>query len=272
VWYSVVDRGRAVEQHHRYGEYGGAEQAFLKALIKPGDHIIEAGANIGSHTIGLAKAAGAGGRVYAFEPQPACYSILQAQIALNQISSIVAYPEAAGRERGHLWLPKTNYEALGNFGGVSLSQDQTMGSQAVDVVSLDERCAEVPCTLIKIDVEGMEEQVIRGAAKLIQKNRPIIYLENDRIDKSRSLISALLQLGYRLWWHITPLYNPSNFFKIKDNIYGNTASFNMVCACQDHELFKGLVEIKSPDETHPAAPRPAQSRLQYTINQPRGKG
>jgi FkbM family methyltransferase len=238
-----------------YGENCGAEGAFLKALIKPGDHVIEVGANIGSLTVGLAKAVGPSGKVYAFEPQPACYSILHAQIALNELSNIVAYPDAVGHESGRLWLPRVDYDALGNFGGVALSQNQTVGSTAVDVVSLDDRCAEIPCALLKIDVEGMEENVIRGATRLIEKSQPIIYAENDRVEKSKALILTLRELGYRLWWHIVRLYSPTNFFQNKENVFGNTSCYNMVCARQPHRMFGGLVEIKSADDPHPLAPK-----------------
>ena len=256
--YFLVNRndvyiGRALQI---YGENCGAEGALLKALIKPGDHVIEVGSNIGSLTIGLAKAVGPSGRVYAFEPQPVCYSTLHAQIALNQLSNIVAYPQAVGYERGRLWLPRVDYDALGNFGGVALSQNQTAGSIAVDVVTLDERCAEVPCALLKIDVEGMEEHVIRGATKLIQRSQPIIYTENDRFEKSKSLVLTLLELGYRLWWHIVRIYSPDNFFKNQENVFGNVACYNMVCAPQAHAMFSGLVEIKSADDPHPLAPKP----------------
>jgi FkbM family methyltransferase len=254
--YFLVNRndifiGRALQI---YGENCGIEGSFLKALIKPGDNVIEVGSNIGSLTIGLAKTVGPNGKVFAFEPQPACYSILHAQIALNQLSNIVAYPQAVGHERGRLWLPRVDYNALANFGGVALSQDQTAGSTAVDVVSLDERCAEVPCALLKIDVEGMEEHVIRGATKLIQKSWPIIYTENDRFEKSKSLILTLLELGYRLWWHIVRIYSPDNFFKNKENIFGNVSCYNMVCARHGHAMFSGLVEIKSANDPHPLAP------------------
>jgi FkbM family methyltransferase len=253
--------GRALQI---YGENCGAEGAFLKALIKPGDHVIEVGSNIGSLTIGLAKAVGPSGKVYAFEPQPACYSILHAQIALNQLSNIVAYPQAVGHERSRLWLPKVDYDALGNFGGVALSQNKTAGSTAIDVVSLDERCADVPCALLKIDVEGMEEHVIRGATKLIHKSWPIIYAENDRFEKSKSLALTLLELGYRLWWHIVRIYRPDNFFKNKENVFGNVCCYNMVCARQAHYMFNGLVEIKSADDPHPLAPKPTSTAWENT--------
>jgi FkbM family methyltransferase len=242
--------GKALEI---YGEYSGAEATFLKRLVKPGDTVIEVGANIGSHTIGLAKAVGAIGKVYAFEPQRACFALLQAQIALNQAANVVAYNEGVGRTRERLWLPEANYAEPGNFAGIALSKDRTAASESVAVVPLDERLPDAPCALIKIDVEGMEEEVIRGARKLIRRRQPILYVENDRVERSKDLIAFIAALGYRLWWHLPRLFSAENFFRVKENIYGNVASFNMVCARDWHEAFAGLMEITSPDDPHPLA-------------------
>jgi FkbM family methyltransferase len=227
------------------------ESAFLRHLIQPGDTIIEVGANIGSHTVGLAKAVGPAGKVFAFEPQRACYALLQAQIALNQISNIYPYNVGLGQVREKLWIPRVDYTQLGNFGGVALKKEGKADSEPIDVLTLDEQLEGTPCSLIKIDVEGMEEDVIRGALKLITKNRPILYVENDRPEKSKSLVALILQLGYRIWWHIPPLFSPTNFFNVQQNIYGNVASFNMVCCDQVHPAVAQLLEIRSVDDAHP---------------------
>jgi FkbM family methyltransferase len=239
-----------------YGEYCADEAAFLGRIIKPGNHVVEVGANIGSHTIGLAKAVGPHGKVYAFEPQPACYSLLQAQIALNQTHQVRAYNEGLGQSLERLWLPFIDYSKPNNFGGASLSRDQSPQGELIDVTTLDSRLPDVPVSLIKIDVEGMEEDVIRGGSNLIRKHRPLLYVENDRIEKSRSLVALIMELGYRLWWHIPDLYCKNNFFQVGENIFGKAASFNMFCACHDHEAAAGLLEIKSPDDPHPLAPKP----------------
>jgi FkbM family methyltransferase len=266
--YFLVNRndvyiGRALEI---YGEYNGLEGGFLKRLIKPGDHVVEVGANIGAHTVGLAKAVGAQGRVSVFEPQRACYGLLQSQIALNQLDNVFAYNSAVGRERGQLWLPSVNYFKPGNFGAVKLSRDQTPNSEAAGVVTLDEHFGDQPCALIKIDVEGMEEDVIRGGLDLIRNRRPLLYVEND-LEKSKSLVSLLLELGYRIWWHIPMLFNADNFYGNSQNAYGGTASFNMFCCQGDHEAANGLVEIKSPDDPHPAAPKaPMSLRVSYRLS------
>ena len=54
-------------------------------MVNPGDTVIEVGANIGGHTVGLAKRVGPQGLVIAFEPQRGCFSLLQSQIALNEL-------------------------------------------------------------------------------------------------------------------------------------------------------------------------------------------
>jgi FkbM family methyltransferase len=242
--------GRALE---KYGEYSALESLALRHLVKPGQNIVEVGANIGAHTVALAKAVAPQGQVIAFEPQRACFAFLQAQIALNQITNIVALNEGVGRERGRLFLPTVNYAAVGNFGGISLTADPAKGSHAVTVVTLDERLRDVPVALIKIDVEGMEEDVLRGGMQLIKAHKPILYVENDRVAKSAELVKLILALGYRAWWHVPPLFNPDNFFKVSENLYPNIASFNMICAVDETPALARLVEIKSADDPHPLA-------------------
>jgi hypothetical protein len=162
-------------------------------------------------------------------------------------------------------VPIVNYAEYGNFGGIALSPGPIHDSEPVDMVTLDDQIGDRRCVLLKIDVEGMEEEVIRGATKLIASNSPMIYVENDRADKSKSLVALLLSLGYRLWWHIPKLYNPDNHFGIKDNIYEKIASFNMFCCRENHAAAAGLAEIKSAEDPHPLAPKPSQAGMQSTI-------
>ena len=74
----------------------------------------------------------------------------------------------------------------------------------------------------------MEHDVITGARATIERLRPAVYIENDRAEHSRALISLLFDIGYRLWWHITPLFNPKNFFGNRRDIFSEIVSFNMI--------------------------------------------
>ena len=90
--------------------------------------------------------------------------------------------------------------------------------------------------LLKIDVEGMEISVIKGASELIKKFRPMIYVENDRQEHSKELIELLWSLDYKMYWHLPKLYNENNFFNDKENIFGNIVSVNMFCIHKDLDI------------------------------------
>jgi len=229
-----------------YGEYAESEMAFLTHFVKPGQIVMDVGANIGAHTIFFAQTVGPQGRVVAFEPQRPVFQTLCANVALNALNNVVTFHAGAGEVQGATTVPLPNYNDTGNFGGVSLAGQQ--GGESVQVMALDQ--IGLPAlALIKIDVEGMELAVLKGAAQTISKHMPVLYVENDRKDKSPELIEHIFGLGYRAYWHIAPLFNANNMFTNAENVFANTASLNMLClpakAPQD---IKGLQEISSVDE------------------------
>jgi FkbM family methyltransferase len=207
----------------RYGEYGEIEFMFLSSFIEPEDVVVEIGANIGTHTIPFAKRAGV---VFAMEAQRILFQMLCANVALNQLYNVFA-SLCAGEQRSTLIVPPIDYLAMGNFGGVSLT-DKGSG-ECVGVSKLDD--FEIPKPkLIKIDVEGMETQVLRGAANTIKKYRPLLYVENDRPQNAEELIETIRGMDYSLWWHTPALFNPDNFYGNKHNEYPGVVSINMFCA------------------------------------------
>ena len=101
--------------------------------------------------------------------------------------------------------------------------------------------------LMKLDVEGMEHSAISGAADLIARHRPILYVENDRREDSRDLIELIMSMGYRLYWHAPPLFNPDNYTGDDDNIFPGVISVNMVCIHHDEKVtVETLPEIVDP--------------------------
>ena len=89
---------------------------------------------------------------------------------------------------------------------------------------------------LKIDVEGFEQQVLMGARQTIARCRPFIYVENDRVEKSKALIECLWGLGYKLWFHMPTLFNPDNFAQNTQNQYGNIVSVNMLAVPLDTQV------------------------------------
>ena len=229
----------------RYGEYGELEWNVLEQLIIPGGNVVEVGANIGSHTVSLAKKVGPTGRVIAVEPQRIIHQYLSANISLNMLTNVECHWAACGSETGELTVPRLNYFAnqRQNFGGLSLATEGD--GERVPVVPLDDIMKGSPAHLIKIDVEGMEADVLRGATDLIMNSRPVIYAENDRVEKSDELLTLLWSLNYRTYWHVPKLFNPGNFFGDQENIYANTGSFNLLCVpSETGAQISGFEEVK----------------------------
>jgi FkbM family methyltransferase len=229
----------------RYGEYAELEWIVLDQLIQPGHTVVEVGANIGSHTVSIAKKAGPTGRVIAVEPQRIIHQYLSANISLNMLSNVECHWAGCGSEPGEMVVPQLNYFAHEpqNFGGLSLA---TQGAgERVPVLRLDDIMKGRPADLIKIDVEGMETDVLRGATDLIMNSRPVIYAENDRVEKSDELLTFLWSLNYRTYWHVPKLFNPNNFFGDTENIFANTGSFNLLCvASETGAQISGFEEVK----------------------------
>lgn len=228
-----------------YGEFSPGEWRLLEQVIKPGMVVLEMGANIGVHTVAMARACRPG-PLYAFEPQRRVFQILCANLALNDVDNVMARQEACGREPGVATIPALDYAAAGNFGGVSIQTEGQPG-EAVRVVTIDEM--RLPqCGLIKVDVEGFELEALSGAAETIARCRPVLYVENDRFEHQRALIRLIHEMGYRLWWHTPPLAVVDNFNGEKRSIFGRRiVSINMLCLPVERNTHVDL-ELIDPED------------------------
>ena len=223
--------GKSIE---KYGEFSYLEAKIFEQICKAGDIVIEVGANIGAHTLYLSKLVG-NGFVFAFEPQRLIFQNLCANLALNSISNVFAYQEAVSNENGTIIIPECNFKENNNFGGINI--ENTKNGTTVNKQKLDNFLNKIDrLKLLKIDVEGMEISVIKGASELIKKFRPMIYVENDRQEHSKELIELLWSLDYKMYWHLPKLYNENNFFNDKENIFGNIVSVNMFCIHKDLDI------------------------------------
>jgi FkbM family methyltransferase len=251
----------------RYGECCEREiQTLLQLLSHPQSLpgiVVEVGSNMGVHTIPLARELARQGRqMLAIEPQPVIFQQLCANLALNGLFNVTALPFACAAEPGALHFAPPDYRNPGNFGGTTMSANaETPETQTVSCHTLDSLVSSYfpaqPVALIKIDAEGYELRVLQGAGSLISEFHPILYVENDRLESSGTpgqsarLIQHILDLGYRLWWHITQAYQPNNFRNQSHNIYGEVSLINMLCLHPSHNsTIQGLPEITDPND-HP---------------------
>lgn len=192
-----------------YGEFCDWEIELICALVRPGEVVIEVGANIGTHTVPIARRLGPKGRLVAFEAQPVVAQLLEANLALNDIGWVEVLMAAAGSEAGAIPMPVVDYRQVRNVGAVSLVGAQSearIEMRSIDGLGLGP-------ALIKIDVEGMELPVLRGAAATIEASRPILYVENNPLpaDESVAVIEWLRERDYDLYWDVRSLHDPNNF-------------------------------------------------------------
>lgn len=222
-----------------YGEFSELETELFRQICGLGDFVVEVGANIGAHTLSLAQIVGPAGVVHAIEAQAIVHQTLCANMALNSVTNVRCHWVAAGERSGTVRIPAINYAQSGNFGGVEI--DKFESGEPVALVRLDDLLDLARCRLLKLDVEGMEAAVLRGATGLIAAHRPILYVENDRLEKSQELIELIRGFGYRLWWHMPPLFNPNNHFGNRNNVFGRVVSVNMLCVHESWDTnFSGL--------------------------------
>jgi FkbM family methyltransferase len=225
-----------------YGEFSELESELLLRYAPADGVVVDAGANIGAHTLALARAVGPRGVVVAAEPQRVVFQMLCANLALNEIRNVHAIHCALGAAAGRTTIPNLDFTRENNFGGIAAGAER---GEYVRVLSVD-GLALPRLDLVKIDVEGWEAEVIRGAAAAIARHRPVLYVEADRRDKAPALVEQMLGLGYALYLHLPPLFNPGNFFANPENAFGAVVSANLLAIPRDRPRpAEGLREIRS---------------------------
>lgn len=178
--------------------------ADMMLLVASGDLIIDCGANIGNHSIFMAGAADA--TVVALEPARHFFDILDRNIALNDLDGrILAINAACGATPGTGEIIPDGPE---NLGQTRVTTDvKGMGAEVV-IIPLDELQLPAPVKLIKIDVEGMEPDVLRGARQIIERDSPILYVEAHNDQALAEISMAVKSHGYfpTFRFNATPTY------------------------------------------------------------------
>lgn len=148
-------------------------------LLRPGDHVIDVGANVGYFTLVAAHLVGPTGGVHAFEPSPQVCPWLRVNARLNPALNICVHQRAVADRGGGVRFhaapcDRTGYSSLRDLGA------ETAGVTTVEAVALDDLLDELPpVRLVKIDVEGAEWLVLQGMRRLLERDRPHLVCEID---------------------------------------------------------------------------------------------
>ncbi len=172
------------------GTYERGTLDFMKRFLNSGDTFVDVGANIGLMSMVAKKAVGKSGRVWAFEANRNTFDILEKNLTLNQYDEVLCFECGLGAKRE----TKLLFDNLSiNRGAAStVFEGKNAKSTEISILTLDEVAnqQEIIPSMIKIDVEGMEEEVLIGAESVIKNYRPILIVEfsAERGDNSREKV------------------------------------------------------------------------------------
>jgi FkbM family methyltransferase len=169
---------------------------------------IDVGANMGTHTLGIARHLRGRGRVYSYEPQRLLFQMICGSLALNAMTNVFCMNEAVGAAPGKVAVPQFDYFKPMNFGSVEFGAeqretlDQVRGDDPAKTefvpVSTIDHLDLVDVHVIKIDAEGMELEILDGAQATIARCSPILLIEYLKVDRER-LLAILKGAGYQVY-------------------------------------------------------------------------
>jgi FkbM family methyltransferase len=181
-----------------HDEFEGAESRYLSGRARTGTTAIDVGANVGLFTVPLARAVGSGGRVVAIEPDAENVGRLEANLRLNRLENVLVERVAAGERDGEIELQVADDPAYHST--VEVHDGRGVGrAVCVPVARLDTiwtRLGRPRVSVIKVDVEGGELAVLRGAETLLRETRPALLLEAHQRERRRALTEWLAERGY----------------------------------------------------------------------------
>jgi FkbM family methyltransferase len=173
------------------GSYESGKQKVFEALITPGSAVFDIGANVGYYTLLASVLAGESGHVYAFEPVPRNLRYLRRHIALNQLSNVTVMDSAVSDVTGRSRFSVSGSSAIG-----SLSEQGEIEVATLALDDLDAAQGVRAKSHLKIDVEGAELKVLRGAEAFLKTWRPSILLATHGPDVHMACCRFLLGIGY----------------------------------------------------------------------------
>jgi FkbM family methyltransferase len=187
-----------------------AEMSFVEKFLKPGMCVLDIGAHHGLYTILASKRVGSGGKVIAFEPSPRERRVLMRNIRINFLSNVLVEPYAlgAGPAKANLFLVEGGEDGCNSLRPPAVTA--TTQTVSVDVISLDEYLLKTGhrVDFVKLDVEGGEREMLRGASRLLaSSSRPVFLVEVQDIRTlpwgypAREIVKLLEVEGYT-WFQI----------------------------------------------------------------------
>ena len=203
--FTIVNGEGVGEQIASYGIYEESlTEAFLR-LVKPGQSVVEVGMHLGYYTTLFAVLVGESGQIHAFEPTPSTRAVASHNVEGFHHVTVHAYAVWSSARRidfcdyGSQWMAFNSYT-----NPKMLAKPMALTKFQVETTTLDQfrDAFEGKIDIVKIDAESAEKEILLGARRLIEVDKPLITLEMGDMDGrccSRELIDLLAGSGYKPW-------------------------------------------------------------------------
>jgi FkbM family methyltransferase len=181
----------AGEHGYWLGSYEMQKRQVFEEAIPKGAVVYDIGANVGYYSLLAAVLVGEEGKVYAFEPLPRNIDYLRRHVGLNHFAQVEIIEVAVSDRSGKIAFDLGPSSAMGHIA--------ESGEIEVQQVCLDELldAGEIqPPEFMKVDVEGAEYDVLKGARTLLERYRPILFLDTHQREAHQPAITLLEELGY----------------------------------------------------------------------------
>ena len=175
------------------GTYELAAQNLFRRIVKPGDVIYDIGANVGFYTLLSSICAGPTGKVYSFEPLPQNIAELRKHITMNRLSNCELIEAAVSHSDGTARFDSSRPRSMGQ---VSARGNKFVRTVRIDSLVDGKRI--LPPNVLKIDVEGEEFNVLRGAQGTLGEYSPVIFLETHGTEARESCMQFLTERQYTI--------------------------------------------------------------------------
>lgn len=177
------------------GSYEFEKQQVLPSLVKPGDVVYDIGAHVGYFTIICAKLVGPTGQVVAFEPFPENHEYVLRHVALNHLTNVVPVQAAVGAKNGTMSFEAGWHSATGR---TSSGGSGTLRFKVVELIEFMRTNAVRAPNLIKMDIEGAEEEVIPSIIDFMVENKVKLLMSTHSDAITGKLATLLASRGYRV--------------------------------------------------------------------------
>ena len=168
-------KGLALSISH-YGTYEELESKIMEEKIEMGNIVVDVGANIGLHTLNMARIVGNTGQVFAFEPDPSNFEILKKNVKINNYKNIILEQKAVGDKHGRTTLYQSDHPGKHR---IFPQTEQAKSQVQVKLTNLDnyfDSDMTDKINFIKIDVEGLEFSVLKGMKNILKNSKKIKIL------------------------------------------------------------------------------------------------